>query len=34
MVTQAANQCVLCFSGSLSNVLYWARCDCSCFRKI
>jgi len=27
-VAQAASQWVLCFSGSLSNVLYWFGCDC------
>jgi len=31
MVTQAASQWALWFSGSLPNVLYWLGCDCVCF---
>jgi len=31
MVTQAASQLFLCFSGSLPNVLYWHGCDCWCY---
>jgi len=31
MLRQAASQWVLCFSGSLPNVLYSFGCDCLCF---